>query len=286
MPEIINISNRRILVVDDNHAIHEDFRKILCAPENEDALAEQEAELFGEPEAKPSVTRFQIDSAMQGREGLQRVEQSLAAGQPYAMAFVDVRMPPGWDGIETTVKIWEVYPDLQVVICTAYSDYSWDDMIAKVGQSDRLVILKKPFDNIEVLQLANALTAKWELLQQAKSKLEDLEHVIAERTAAFRESEQHYREMDENGRFLKSAFVNLDIVLRSHGELLQAAKAANLSPAIIARGEDAIQKTDLEHLGREIPNALDQLLNGIERVGKSLRATNEFSQKPLKDHPV
>ena len=79
------------------------------------------------------------------------------------MAFIDVRMPPGWDGIETTAKIWEIDPELQVVICTAYSDYSWDQMIARIGQSDRLVILKKPFDNIEVMPLANALTEKWRL---------------------------------------------------------------------------------------------------------------------------
>jgi len=198
MLELTNKLNRRILVVDDNHAIHEDFRKILCTPETADMLADQEAELFGEPAAKTAGVRFQIDSAMQGREGLQCVEKALADGQPYAMAFVDVRMPPGWDGIETTVKIWEVYPDLQVVICTAYSDYSWDDMIAKVGQSDRLVILKKPFDNVEVLQLANALTAKWDLLQQAKSKIDNLEHVVAERTAALRQSEEHYRQIAED----------------------------------------------------------------------------------------
>src|SRR3569832_1350873 len=94
---------------------------------------------------------------------------------PMPMAFVDVRMPPGRDGIETTAKLWEVYADLQVVICTAYSDYCWEDMFRKVGQSDRLVILKKPFDNVEVLQLANALTEKWRLLQQARLRIKDLQ---------------------------------------------------------------------------------------------------------------
>ena len=77
------------------------------------------------------------------------------------MAFVDVRMPPGWDGVETIARIWEVYPELQIVVCTAYSDYSWEEMRAKVGQPDNLVVLKKPFDNVEVQQLAHALTKKW-----------------------------------------------------------------------------------------------------------------------------
>src|ERR1051326_681932 len=93
-------------------------------------------------------------------------------------------MGPGLDGIQTTAKLWEIYPDLQVVVCTAYSDYSWEEMVQKLGHSDRLVILKKPFDNVEVLQLANAMTEKWHLYQQAKHKLEDLERMVRERTTA------------------------------------------------------------------------------------------------------
>jgi CheY-like chemotaxis protein len=118
--------NQRILIIDDNTAIHEDVRKILGAPAREDAdLDNEAAELFGlEPDAT-TTAEFEIDSAFQGQEGLAKVQHALDEGRPYAMAFVDVRMPPGWDGIETISRIWEVYPELQVVICTAYSDYSW-----------------------------------------------------------------------------------------------------------------------------------------------------------------
>src|SRR6202034_349906 len=119
-----------------------------------------------------------IDSAYQGKEGLDLIEKSLSEDRPYALAFVDVRMPPGWDGVETTSHIWQKYSDLQVVICTAYSDYSWEDMLKKLGYSDRLVILKKPFDNIEVLQLAISMTEKWKLYHQAKLRLEDLETMV------------------------------------------------------------------------------------------------------------
>ena len=125
---------------------------------------------------------FQIDSAFQGKEGLDLIEKSLQEEHPYAMAFVDVRMPPGWDGVETTAKIWQKYPDLQVVICTAYSDYSWESMLNVLGYSDRLVILKKPFDSIEVMQLAISMTEKWRLYQQAKLRLADLERMVHERT--------------------------------------------------------------------------------------------------------
>jgi signal transduction histidine kinase/AmiR/NasT family two-component response regulator len=177
--------NRRILVIDDNKAIHDDFKKILgkskAAPGK---LAEAEASLFGDNTPGLALPEFQIDSAFQGREGFELIEKSLRENQPYAMAFVDVRMPAGWDGVETTAQIWQKYPDLQVVICTAYSDYSWEDMLKKLGYSDRLVILKKPFDNIEVLQLAIAMTEKWRLYQQAKLRLDDLEKLVLQRTAA------------------------------------------------------------------------------------------------------
>ena len=175
--------NHRILVIDDNRAIHEDFKKILCKKRGPDTLAADEAALFGEEAPKLELPEFQIDSAFQGQEGLDLIEKSLAENRPYAMAFVDVRMPPGWDGVETTAKIWQKYPDLQVVICTAYSDYSWEDMLKKLGYSDRLVILKKPFDNIEVMQLAISMTEKWRLYHQAKMRLDDLEKMVQNRTS-------------------------------------------------------------------------------------------------------
>jgi two-component system, sensor histidine kinase and response regulator len=181
--------NRRILVIDDNQAIHEDFRKILTPQKaKSNHLAAAEAALFGEETSPAQLPEFQIDSAFQGQEGLELIEKSLRENHPYAMAFVDVRMPPGWDGVETTAKIWQKYPDLQVVICTAYSDYSWEQMLQKLGYSDRLVILKKPFDNIEVLQLAISMTEKWRLYQQAKLRLADLERMVQQRTLALQKT--------------------------------------------------------------------------------------------------
>ena len=154
--------NHRILVIDDNKAIHDDLRKILLGEvRTQERLQDDEALLFG-VEAVP-ITRFEIDSAYQGQEGLAKLEQSLAEGHPYAMAFVDIRMPPGWDGVETITRLWRVYPNLQVVVCTAYSDYSWNDIQRRLGQSENLLILKKPFDNIEVAQLCETLTRKWSL---------------------------------------------------------------------------------------------------------------------------
>src|ERR1700722_8054533 len=181
------LNNHRILVIDDNRAIHDDFRKILTNSSSvANDLDEEEAALFGVTAIKFQLPPFEIDSAYQGQEGLDLIEKSLQEGRPYALAFVDVRMPPGWDGIETTCKIWEKYSDLQVIICTAYSDYSWENILETLGYSDRMVILKKPFSRAEVLRLAIAMTEKWRRYQEAKLHLDDLERVVQERTLALK----------------------------------------------------------------------------------------------------
>lgn len=179
--------NRRVLIVDDNVAIHDDFRKIL-ASRTDPTLDAAEAAVFGPAREAVRQTGFEVDSAYQGREGMLMVKKNLAAGIPYATAFVDVRMPPGWDGIETSTRIWQIDPDLQIVICTAYMDYSWDEMVEKLGYTDRLVILKKPFEAVEVQQLAGALGEKWRLHQEAKGQLERLEGLVRDRTSVLEQT--------------------------------------------------------------------------------------------------
>lgn len=176
-------ANRRILVIDDNAAIHKDFKKILCQSKPADDLNRLEESLFGE-EASPQgdTIQFDLDSALQGQDGVEMACQAFDSGQPYALCFVDMRMPPGWDGLETITRLWEVDRDLQIIICTAYSDYARDEIIAAVGQTDQLLILKKPFDNIEVYQLASSLTEKWNLGRRARMKVQELEGMVRTRT--------------------------------------------------------------------------------------------------------
>jgi CheY-like chemotaxis protein len=192
--------NHRILVIDDNQAIHDDLRKILLGEvDKREHLQDDETLLFG-METLP-IVRFEIDSAYQGQEGLAKLEQSLAEGRPYALAFVDVRMPPGWDGVETVTHLWKTYPHLQIVICTAYSDYSWTDIQRRLGHSDNLLILKKPFDNIEVIQLGHTLTRKWLLGRQVETKMAVLDFIVAERTAQLRNAyEQIEREFQQRAK--------------------------------------------------------------------------------------
>ena len=122
-------ANPRILLVDDNAHIHEDFRRVLGKRSGDDELEALGAELFGD--SAPPTERsagFELESAFQGEEALGKVVASLAAGQPYALAFVDVRMPPGWDGVKTTSEMLKTDPNLSIVICSAYSDHTWEEM--------------------------------------------------------------------------------------------------------------------------------------------------------------
>ncbi len=181
MNNLSDSGNRRILVIDDNESIHEDYRKILASDSaSATALAESEAALFGDI---PAVKQhFELDSAYQGQDGLEMATRARAEHRPYAMAFVDMRMPPGWDGVETIERLWQADPRLQIALCTAYSDYSWDEISARLGFDDRLLILKKPFDNIEIRQMASALTAKWQMTQEAALRMLDLEQTVEKTT--------------------------------------------------------------------------------------------------------
>jgi two-component system sensor histidine kinase/response regulator len=197
---LTSLANRRILVIDDMPSMHQDFRKTLATSDSPGALGALEHELFGEP-TLPAHEAYEIDSAYQGREGLAQLEHALDEARPYAMAFVDMRMPPGWDGVETIERLWQADPALQVVICTAYSDHPWEEVLQRLDPRDRLLILKKPFDMIEVSQLARSLTEKWALARQAGEQLERLDAQVRERTrdlvAAREAAERANRAKDE-----------------------------------------------------------------------------------------
>jgi signal transduction histidine kinase/DNA-binding NarL/FixJ family response regulator len=131
------------------------------------ALDQFERVLFGDSQREGEP--FDLDSAYQGEAGVALVRRAVAESRPYALAIVDMRMPPGWDGLQTIAKMWEVDPRLQVVICTAYSDSSWQEIRQRFGATDQLLILKKPFDIAEVRQLACAMTEKWRLAEDQRA---------------------------------------------------------------------------------------------------------------------
>lgn len=185
----------RILIADDNKDIHEDIKYILDSSSEEiDDYQETrllKEELFGESISGKNETtvdvKYRIDDAFQGEEAVRMVQTAVNTGDPYSLIFMDVRMPPGIDGIEAIEQIWKIDPDVEVVICTAYSDYSWDKIVLKLGHNDNLLFIRKPFDNVALKQIALAITTKWSLKGQVKEYIGNLEKQVSMRTTELTE---------------------------------------------------------------------------------------------------
>jgi signal transduction histidine kinase len=196
----------RILIVDDNTAIHHDFRQILdrrARAARQASLDQLERELAGEiaAPAAPVAATYDLAFVNQGEDAVRAVAESRRDNQPFACAFVDIRMPPGIDGIEAISRIWKLDPELEVVLCSAYSDYSWEDITRRLDPGDRLLVLRKPFDPMEVRQLAACLSEKWRRGRALAARLRDLEvQVQAEVEARLRERARHDDEQRRSRR--------------------------------------------------------------------------------------
>jgi two-component system NtrC family sensor kinase len=306
--------NRRILIIDDTPSIHEDIRAILGGTSDAHAsLGALGAALFDE-EVSPAVEQaFEIGSAYQGAEAVALVKTAMAQQRPFALAVVDVRMPPGWDGIETIARLWKEDPDLQVVICTAFSDHSWSDIKARLSPADGLLILRKPFDGVEIRQIAHALAMKWALRRENQHRLKDLEALVAQRTQDLRRSNEELRkESEERARmevelrlahkleavgqlasgiahelntpiqfladsvhFLQTSWEDVNGLIQAQGALLT--RLASDRPELreeLGKLEEAL---DFQYLQQEIPRAFERTFDGTRRVTTIVRALKEFA---------
>jgi len=309
-------SAHRILIVDDNEAIHEDFRKIL-APSRPDStvLDELERKLFDEPTgAKPSQAKFELASALQGKDACDLVAAAYAAGAPFALAFVDMRMPPGWDGLETIEQLWKIDPDLQIVVCSAYSDHSWNDFRTRLGDRDGWLVLKKPIETIEVLQCAHALTTKWELARRARVHVDELEAAVRVRTQELQQAHDRIaaqmlertqietelrlaQKLEAVGQLASGIAHEINTPLQYVGDNLSflrevtvdlvtmiqkmLASADELSGGAAAPLHRMLQRhselADFAYLAAEIPTSLDSIEHGVARVSKIVRAMKELT---------
>lgn len=210
------VNESRILLVDDNEAIHEDIEAILSSHQVDvdSELQELEDSLFGDSVSRNTDVleklKYKIDHAYQGEEAIRMVREAAENGKPYSLVFMDVRMPPGMDGIQAIQQIWKGYPYIEMVICTAYSDYSWDEIVQNLGSSDKLLFMKKPFDATALKQTALTLTTKWGLQQQAIEYTDKLEKDVEERTRELNKLVEDFKKMKEKAEkasIAKSAFL-------------------------------------------------------------------------------
>ncbi|MEJ5278802.1 response regulator [Pseudomonas sp. C 49-2] len=297
--------NRRLLLIDDTPSIHDDFRKILMpVVETNQALDAMESALFGDT-TKARAPVFELHSAYGGEEGLQLLVTAMERKQPYALAFVDMRMPQGWDGAKTIEELWKVAPDLQVVICTAYSDYSWEDLLERLHAHDRLLILKKPFDNIEVQQMANTLANKWDMARRASLQTTHLEQLVEQRTQALQmeiDERKHLEsqlvqseklaslgqlaagvahEINNPVGFISSNLSTLDGYFNQLQQMLDAYQRAEV---LVTPPEQSEQLKamrvglELDFLKEDIPVLIKESKEGIGRVVQIVKDLKNFSR--------
>ncbi len=160
------ILNNRILIIDDNEQIHDDIRKTLFQKSGGNEVEDLAMDILNMDSPVTKQQDLIIDSAFQGEEGVKMVQKAIANKTPYALAFVDVRIPPGLDGIQTIQELQKLDSELQYVVITAFSDYDWGEIHDRIGITSNLLILKKPFDSIEIRQISSALLEKWNLSRQ------------------------------------------------------------------------------------------------------------------------
>ena len=309
-------ASTRIIVIDDNIAIHEDVRKTLCPTtvEHDTHLEALKAELFGatQPPDRPDEPSIRLSFATQGQQGYAVVQQAYDAGDPFSVAVVDMRMPPGWDGLDTIEHLWRVDPKLQVVICTAFSDHSWVEIAERLIHSEGLLVLKKPFEPVELQQMVSTLSAKWASERKIARHVARLDELVAQRTSELRGAYQslqsevaerermelelrHAQKMEAVGQlaagiaheintpvqFVTDSVFFLRETFESYETALQKCRTAlrqidNLPPS---RDEWALieREHDLGFLREEWPRAIDRTLHGLERMGSVVSAMRSFA---------
>jgi diguanylate cyclase len=190
------LGNRRVLVIDDDPAVNEEIQRIL-GPEHgaEKALLDAERAPHGPSGTSSPRQCFEVDTAVQGKDGVQLVQRALEAGHPYALAFVEMHRSSGSEDLETIQRLWAVDPHLQVVMSSAHADYDWDQVIARLDHPDKLLVVKQPFDPIEVRQCASSLTRKWQNEQTLRRHVESLEQVIEDRTRGLEAANRQLRHL-------------------------------------------------------------------------------------------
>jgi two-component system NtrC family sensor kinase len=288
----------KILIVDDNQAIHADFAKILRRDPSTTDLDNLQRLAFGDPSCNSRLVSYELEFTFQGSEALQRVQTAVRSNDNYALAFVDMRMPPGWDGLQTIEELWAVDPALQVVICSAYSDYDWDYVLGRLNRPDNLLIVKKPFDAIEILQSANALTGKWHSERELRRHVAELDTTIRNRTASV---EAINGQLRDQMRLRHAAELELGLAQKLEAVGRLAAGIAHeintpiqyISDSVYFLGSafddllSAVATTDSAHhpnpgpdlafLGEEIPRSIARIIEGAQRVATIVRAMKDFA---------
>ena len=231
-----DLENNRVLIVDDQKEIHEDFTEMLKAEPLEVSGGELAASFLVE-ESQPPLRRFELLHARTGEEALAVVRSGKERDLPVAAAYVDIRMPPGMDGLETIRRFRQVDPDVEIVIMTAYTDMTLTEIVRGMEMLHKVLYIRKPFTREEIQQMTLSLVEKWNIERRLEEKQRQVDIEHRRLKAVLDSTGESIAMYDLGGRLLFANRGYTTLLDMTHGEL-QA-----MSPeALAARVEDRFRE--------------------------------------------
>jgi diguanylate cyclase (GGDEF)-like protein len=183
-----SIVSNRILVCDDDKNLIAEYQRCLSqdfvADVGTTTLTDLEKVLFGEETNEAGAIGFDVETCEQGERAVEAVRKAIAQNRHFSIVFLDIRMPPGMDGIEAAKQIRKMDPNINIVIVTASIGMELDKLDTEIPPADKIFFFKKPFHAVECRQLAAALCGKWHSDMALRLANEELERRVEERTAA------------------------------------------------------------------------------------------------------
>ncbi len=252
-----NSWNYRVLVVDDQEEIHNDFEEMLTSGLTKRATDELAAAFVSQSD-KSFLPQFELSHATSGEEACAMVKAGQESNRPFALAYIDIRMPPGTDGIETVRQIRQFEQDIEIVIMTAYSDKTLSEIVNDMELLHKLLYIRKPFSREEIQQITLSLTGKWNIEQELA---------------------KHQRELEDSNQQLESSNQRLQAVLDATGDAIGMFDAEGRLQVANQGYEKLLDATESE-LKQISPSDL------IERIGERLRPPGlpELGRELFLDH--
>ena len=237
-----NSWNYRVLIVDDQEEIHNDFEEMLTSGVTKRATDELAAAFVSQGD-KSFLPQFELFHATSGEEACAMVKAGQESNRPFALAYIDIRMPPGTDGIETVRQIRQFEQDIEIVIMTAYSDKTLSEIVNDMELLHKLLYIRKPFSREEIQQITLSLTGKWNIEQELA---------------------KHQWELEDSNQQLESSNQRLQAVLDATGDAIGMFDAEGRLQVANQGYEKLLDATESE-LKQISPSDL------IERIGERLR---------------
>lgn len=291
----------RILAVDDEEAILQSYRQILAPSdkpnESAECLHQLAAELFGSSTREEATESFEIDLVCQNQSesALDAIRQAQEEEDPFALVFLDIRMPPGNDGVWLAENIRRLDPAVQIVVVTGYSEATPAQIRHRVPPADKLFYIQKPFHHHELHQFAVALGTKWladSALRQHQQNLEklisqrtrELESALAEAKAASVAKSQFLANMSHEIRTPMNAILGFTGILLeekltdSHRQYVQAISTAGNNLLSVINDILDFSKIEAGKIEMRInDSSLRDILNSIQTVIQPLAIHKKLS---------